>query len=157
MCEYVAYDQCRYDVCILNASGKPRCIIEVKHTHETSSFRPEPWYELDASNILLNLGQNAIECERKAICDECKLDNYISMQTLIPYCKSSPCLMCDVKHDHYETKSGKKIAICSNCITNCDANCIARRLSTCFKINGIVQFFKVPCNCKTSCYYSRRK
>lgn len=40
------------DVAIVNA-GVVRLIVEIRHTHTTSTPRPEPWYELDATDFLV--------------------------------------------------------------------------------------------------------
>jgi hypothetical protein len=40
------------DVAIVN-SGVVRLIVEIRHTHTTTTPRPEPWYELDATGFLM--------------------------------------------------------------------------------------------------------
>ena len=40
------------DVAIVN-SGAVRLIVEIRHTHTTTTPRPEPWYELDATGFLM--------------------------------------------------------------------------------------------------------
>ncbi len=55
------------DVAIIN-SGKPRVIFEIMHTHRTTTVRPEPWYEINASMLLEwsspNENKVHVQCDR---------------------------------------------------------------------------------------------
>jgi hypothetical protein len=42
------------DVAIVN-NGVVRYIIEIKHTHKTITHRPEPWFEVDATQFILDV------------------------------------------------------------------------------------------------------
>ena len=39
------------DVAVIN-NNDIRYIIEIKHTHKTTTWRPEPWYEVDATHFI---------------------------------------------------------------------------------------------------------
>jgi hypothetical protein len=53
------------------------CIIEICHTHRTSStYRPEPWYEIDAKSLIKNVNESSsslfeIQCIRQEKCQSC--------------------------------------------------------------------------------------
>jgi hypothetical protein len=122
VCEYVASDKCRYDVCILDSSNNPRCVLEVQYTHKTASYRPEPWYELDALQILLGIEKSYItmRCGRRVYCDKCELDNKIistRLYLMIPCSKySTSCLMCKKYKDPYIVANDIPISVCNTCI-----------------------------------------
>lgn len=79
------------DVAIINDS-KIRYIFEVKNTHTTTSVRPEPWFEIDANEIIeeelrINnpkhpeyelLGQkyylNCIRTHKERFCGNCRIE-----------------------------------------------------------------------------------
>lgn len=62
------------DVAILDKANNPRYIIEVKNTHKTKSVRPEPWYEIEAKEILEyeNLDKIILNDIRDFECQTCK-------------------------------------------------------------------------------------
>jgi hypothetical protein len=135
VCEYVAEDNCRYDVCIVDQSNNVRCVLEVKHTHATSSYRPEPWYELNASEILLSLNSGIeyrLYCERERECSKCDIDRTISRDPLfglIRYRNGSKCLMCKTRpFDPYKTRCLERISICQSCMVDTPKSSIFERL-----------------------------
>jgi hypothetical protein len=136
VCEYVAPDKCRYDVCILDSSNNHRCVLEVKHTHETTSYRPEPWYELDAFEILLGIERNHIrvKCERQECC-KCQLDEKCLSNGLCDMIPSREkialCLMCKKHKAPYTIGSELSICVCHDCIWG-DFNSIFDRALDCF-------------------------
>ena len=66
--EYVADVACIED-------EKPICMIEIYHTHKTSTERRvEPWFEVNAIDILhtkINNNKIELQCIRKEECDNC--------------------------------------------------------------------------------------
>lgn len=58
------------DVAVLNGQ-KVKCIFEVMHTHKTVTSRPEPWYEIDAREILKE-GDCYYTCLRQKLCNACE-------------------------------------------------------------------------------------
>jgi hypothetical protein len=50
--EYInKQDNTRYDVCVVN-DNKIKYIFEIKVSNKTTTYRPEPWFELNASGIM---------------------------------------------------------------------------------------------------------
>jgi hypothetical protein len=68
------------DVCILNNGTKTiNCIYEVYYKHKTNEKdRPEPWFEIDALDLIQNHNKNIIKtkCIRDFICQKC-ISNFI--------------------------------------------------------------------------------
>lgn len=66
--EYIA------DIAYIDA-GEPVCMIEIYHTHLTSSERRvDPWFEVNATNVLQTKIEDSkiqLTCIRKETCDEC--------------------------------------------------------------------------------------
>lgn len=62
------------DVAILDKTNNPRVIIEVKNTHKTITERPEPWFELEAKEIIEseNLDKFIFDDIREFECQTCK-------------------------------------------------------------------------------------
>ena len=62
------------DVAIIN-EGKPRMIFEIKHTHVTTSIRPEPWFEFEAKEFYedynLETDSYSFSCVRRNSMREC--------------------------------------------------------------------------------------
>jgi hypothetical protein len=67
-------DKCVADVAYIDIQ-EPLCMIEVYHTHLTSTDRRvEPWFEVNATHILETQQENnkiQYTCVRKEHCDEC--------------------------------------------------------------------------------------
>ena len=81
------------DVAVVN-NNKVKCIFEIFHTHKTTTQRPEPWYEIKASDISLDLF-----CERRRPCFGCEtlkqpwMDNAPRIKRL--NARTTPCILCN--------------------------------------------------------------
>lgn len=86
-CETVFIDKIKYqdddkyliekkhaDVTIFDSNETPRYIFEVRHTHKTTTNRHEPWYEIEAKEILEYENPNEIILHdiREIECKKCK-------------------------------------------------------------------------------------
>ena len=84
------------DIAIVN-KGDVRYIIEIKNTHATTTARPEPWYEVDANEIIQQINELNSEHPDEPEIDEYKLQEdyiyYISCQRtdIVRYCYGSFC------------------------------------------------------------------
>ncbi len=58
------------DVAVLT-DKKVKCIFEVRHTHKTTTSRPEPWYEIDAREIIKE-EDCYYTCLRRRLCYGCE-------------------------------------------------------------------------------------
>ena len=107
------------DVAVLN-NGEIRYIIEIKHTHSTTTnVRPEPWYEISTEQ------ENTLEysdyyfCERKdRICFRCEIQKEPWVNNL-PHRNNGNCLGCN-KFDLTNSRNGIYIEpycrqICRDC------------------------------------------
>ena len=77
-------------------SNVPKYIIEVKHTHKTVSFRPEPWYEVEAKEILEyeNIDKIILNDIREFECQTCNhliaiFDNLAKQLGYLKYFRSN--------------------------------------------------------------------
>jgi hypothetical protein len=81
------------DVAIVN-KGEVRYIIEIKNTHATTTVRPEPWYEIDASELIKEINTEHTD---DPLTDEDKLkEDYIyylccQRTDIMRYCYGSFC------------------------------------------------------------------
>ena len=86
LCQIVPYTTVEYiaDVAYIDA-GEPLCMIEVYHTHLTSSeHRVDPWFEVNAANVLqtkVEDGKIQLTCIRKENCDDCVEQPYKARYT----------------------------------------------------------------------------
>jgi hypothetical protein len=132
VCEYVAQDNCRYDVCIVDHNNMPVCVIEVMYTHRTTSKRPEPWYELYATNILEYIwdfdASEHVKCmryRRNDVCYDCNkqriLQNSPELRAISDE-KHTDCLICGNYENLYTLNDNRYVAMCCNCIDEYDPN-----------------------------------
>lgn len=77
MVEYRVSDKCIVDVAVVN-KDKVRYVFEIYNTHKTTRETPEPWFEVDAKEILetgdinVFMGNMHIHCIRKdRYCSTC--------------------------------------------------------------------------------------
>lgn len=65
-----------YDIAVLTSAGKVDLIVEIFHTSLTQSYRPEPWFEINAGEILQ--GSQTLTCVRLRpdhFCEACTIYN----------------------------------------------------------------------------------
>jgi hypothetical protein len=71
MVEYRVSDKCIVDVAVVN-KDKVRYVFEIYNTHKTTRETPEPWFEVDAKEILKKTENVYIHCIRKdRYCSTC--------------------------------------------------------------------------------------
>jgi hypothetical protein len=78
----------RADVAILNVEHQLKYIIEIKNKHKTDeNRRPDPWFEIEAEEIMQKEFLNSIELTdvRSFECKICKEEPMIRQQLLIPF------------------------------------------------------------------------
>lgn len=69
--EYRVSDKCIVDVAVIN-NGKIKYIFEICDTHKTTRETPEPWFEVDAKEILKKTENVCMHCIRKnRYCSTC--------------------------------------------------------------------------------------
>lgn len=84
------------DVAVVN-EGEVRYIIEIKNTHATTTARPEPWYEVDATEFIQDINELNAEHPDEPEIDEYKLkEDYIYLIScvrtdIMRYCYGSFC------------------------------------------------------------------
>lgn len=120
------------DVCILN-NGNVRYIIEVKHSHQTTtSCRPEPWFEVDANDIEegFHYGEECVyltncRTNEKRYCANCRVkqEKWIVHIPILNkkhgeerlWKQDADCLVC--KRDQYspEWVNGRPRQVCKIC------------------------------------------
>ena len=86
------------DIAIVN-NNEVRYIIEIKNTHTTVSYRPEPWFEVNAEEFIKNINENILDnneyndTERKTNKDH--VDEYLyripCIRNIDRYCYGSFC------------------------------------------------------------------
>jgi hypothetical protein len=121
------------DVAVLN-DGKVRYIIEVKHSHRTTtSVRPEPWFEVDAITIDegCHYGNDTIQLENCRInetryCANCTIKQE-PWTTSIPiltkrygkerkWIQDEPCVTCGNERYSPEWIGGRPRQVCKICL-----------------------------------------
>lgn len=60
------------DVALVN-EDKVKCIFEIKYKHKTTTVRPEPWYEIDAVELINDINDCLMEVEKYP--DHCSFYN----------------------------------------------------------------------------------
>lgn len=84
------------DIAIIN-KDEVRYIIEIKATHATTTARPEPWYEVDASELIQEINEINTEHPDDPLIDEEKIkEDYIyylccQRTDILRYCYGSFC------------------------------------------------------------------
>lgn len=79
-------DSIKYaDVACVNDSGNIVYIFEIFNTHKTDEInRPEPWFELDAKDVLA-VNSQTYRCIRSHVCDFCKENKRLCMIKYLEY------------------------------------------------------------------------
>jgi hypothetical protein len=77
------------DVAIVN-KDEVRYIIEIKHTHATTTVRPEPWYEIDAVEFI-----KYYNTDYKEHVEECEREGFVP-KDFNEYIYTLPCLRKDI-------------------------------------------------------------
>jgi hypothetical protein len=121
------------DVAVLN-NGKVRYIIEIKHSHSTTTtVRPEPWFEVDANDISEgnHYGEETIylpNCRiyEKRYCANCRVKEQAWVSTIPPLTKKYgierqwrqdiPCLLCKRMQYNPEWIQGTPRQVCKICL-----------------------------------------
>jgi len=55
----------RADLAVLGPDGRRKVLIEVFHTHQTIAYRPEPWYEVSAREVIEQQDSPKMRLEEK--------------------------------------------------------------------------------------------
>jgi hypothetical protein len=137
VCEYRDDMGCRYDVAILDKDkDKVKYVLEVMHTHATTTMRPEPWFEVKAIDILETLSESQdgsciVSCrrtdrnkDRSNDCENCWKREKLASHPLmihIPSHYHKGCQLCDdCRYPSFRLNNGKFISICTRCIDKMD-------------------------------------
>ena len=114
--------------------GSPRFILEVKATHATSTPRPEPWFEFNASDICEISGSDCdlydVREDRKIFCNNCALvgSPWLLRIPRIPFKRNAdgtssslpgpwPCILCGRNNYSHVWEKGKR-QCCVICLGN---------------------------------------
>lgn len=113
----------RYDIAIIN-NDDIKCVIEICFTNKTTTFRPEPWFEIDANDFLkaysdIKNNKIILNCIRGK-CRYCKkcFSNFEKLINNVPKLnkkfdiQDKPCIGCESKI--YNPVCNK--SICSPCL-----------------------------------------
>ena len=117
------------DVAIVN-NGNVRYIFEIKHTHKTQTKRPEPWFEVNATDFIKTVSENHDNelmefyccrtdlkrlCYGSFCCEEFWTDN---IPIIDKNCNAQNCVLCN-KSDYeavYNRKFHIDMKICYDCL-----------------------------------------
>lgn len=119
---YDKQTKCKYDVAYLE-TDELQYVFEVLHSHATTSFRPEPWFELKATDIIYMGWSNThvIKCHRGLTLRNCETCTFLndSVWNDVPYVTDMPCLICDTHFPKYSVNwigaIEKELSICPCC------------------------------------------
>lgn len=126
----------RADLAVLDGHGNLRFIVEVRMAHSTTTKRPEPWYEVDAKDVIKqgfrfkkegkNINLSELRQNHSRICDACeRVKERWAMN--IPKIKLTredgrwklevvPCLCCKkIKPYRYQWIGGRTRQVCNSC------------------------------------------
>lgn len=122
--EEYKHNNCSYDVAVLD-NDQIKYVFEIKHTHATTTIRPEPWYEFSALEILLG-NDDIFNCKRKRLMDVCiDYENIYKPVKFLPrkngvefrWEQISPCINCKrlTYSPIYNTIHRKYYSLCKLC------------------------------------------
>jgi len=84
------------DVALVN-KGELRYIFEIKHTHATTTARPEPWFEIDATQFITDINElnaehpHEPEIDEMKICEDWMYGISCVRTDIVRYCYGSFC------------------------------------------------------------------
>lgn len=146
------------DIAVLN-NEKIKYIFEIKNTHETTTdVRPEPWYDINAAEIIDNLNSNRLTCIRQIdngdrLCQSCiniiKKDGY---ETDEIYNESFTICVC-CKSELGGTEENEDGLLCQTCAIDLWSGSIKMKKIKNKKKKTLYEFYGIEYGTILNCQY----